>query len=437
MTSISSIDIAQAIERDSLQAMEYDRLYKVYARKSLPISNRAFADTKKINRKLINNFRGEIINQVVGYLFGHPLRYWLEQGEGMSDAKHTEASRVLQAWLRAVNSSDIDAETGKLAAICGTAWRLVHVTDEGHAGLELVPPWEIVEIDDAIIRHYYDRDENHIAVVYTNNTVATYDGGHSNAFVLTSEIPNVFGVIPLAEFPNNDERDGDFAGVESLIDAYDFALSDAQNELEEFRAAYMVFRGGDLPDNIRSGARELGAIVVPEDGDVSFLTKDINPNFIFEHQTILRENIYRFSGSVDMTDEAFSGSEQSGESRKWKLLALENKASIKARKFDSGLRSMFKILDAMWYALGVPIEADDIRWSYDRNIPIELTSEAQTTSTLKGLVSERTRLSLLSFVPDPHAELEAMEDDYLRYGGGLDDNNRGSTEYADDKVEVE
>lgn len=437
MTSISPIDIAQAIERDSLQAMEYDRLYKAYARKSLPISNRAFADTKKINRKLINNFRGEIINQVVGYLFGHPLRYWLEQPDDMGNAKHAEASAMLQAWLRAVNSSDIDAETGKLAAICGTAWRLVYVTDEGHAGLELVPPWEIVEIDDAIIRHYYDRDDNHIAVVYTNNTVATYDGGHSNAFVLTSEIPNVFGVIPLAEFPNNDERDGDFAGVESLIDAYDFALSDAQNELEEFRAAYMVFRGGDLPDNIRSGARELGAIVVPEDGNVSFLTKDINPNFIFEHQTILRENIYRFSGSVDMTDEAFSGSEQSGESRKWKLLALENKASIKARKFDSGLRSMFKILDAMWYALGVPIESDDIRWSYDRNIPIELTSEAQTTSTLKGLVSERTRLSLLSFVPDPDAELKAMEADYLHYGGGLDDNNRGSTEYADDKVEAE
>jgi SPP1 family phage portal protein len=110
-----------------------------------------------------------------------------------------------------------------------------------------------------------------------------------------------------------------------------------------------------------------------------------------------------------MTDQKFSGSDQSGEARKWKLLALENKAAIKERKFAKSLRQMFRVLATAWQVKGFTLSADNINFVFDRNIPLELSMEADTTNKLKGMVSERTRLSNLSIVNDVEREIEEMQ----------------------------
>lgn len=46
---------------------------------------------------------------------------------------------------------------------------------------------------------------------------------------------------------------------------------------------------------------------------------------------------------------------------------------------------------------------------FKRNVPLDMLYEAQTTAQLKGLVSEPTRLELLSFVDDVDYEQEMME----------------------------
>jgi SPP1 family phage portal protein len=110
-----------------------------------------------------------------------------------------------------------------------------------------------------------------------------------------------------------------------------------------------------------------------------------------------------------MSDESFSGSTMSGEARKWKLLGLESRAGTRERKFSAALREQFALLANIWALRGIAITADMISYQFDRNIPIELSSEAKTTLDLKGMVSEQTRLSLLSFVDDPKQEQADME----------------------------
>jgi hypothetical protein len=65
---------------------------------------------------------------------------------------------------------------------------------------------------------------------------------------------------------------------------------------------------------------------------------------------------------------------------------------------------------------------------FKRNIPVNYLDEAQTTTQLRGQISEKTRLSLLSFVDDVDHEVEEMqtEQDAMmeRYSEGLDDGNR-------------
>ncbi|CAM5244071.1 Phage portal protein OS=Lysinibacillus sphaericus OX=1421 GN=LS41612_10770 PE=4 SV=1 [Lysinibacillus sphaericus] len=60
-------------------------------------------------------------------------------------------------------------------------------------------------------------------------------------------------------------------------------------------------------------------------------------------------------------------------------------------------------------------------FEYKRNVPMDLLSEAQASQALKGLVSERTRLSKMSIVDDVDYELKEMEKDANVYGKDLED----------------
>ncbi|AMO33386.1 phage portal protein [Lysinibacillus sphaericus] len=72
-------------------------------------------------------------------------------------------------------------------------------------------------------------------------------------------------------------------------------------------------------------------------------------------------------------------------------------------------------------------------YEYKCNIPIDLLSEAQASQALKGLVSERTRLSKLSIVDDVDYELEEIQKDAQLYGNELESLNEDN----DDPKEVD
>jgi hypothetical protein len=59
----------------------------------------------------------------------------------------------------------------------------------------------------------------------------------------------------------------------------------------------------------------------------------------------------------------------------------------------------------------VPFDPNRVEFQFKRNFPLNLSDEAATTVQLKGMVSEETRLGLLSFVPNPETELKAMQKD--------------------------
>jgi hypothetical protein len=72
---------------------------------------------------------------------------------------------------------------------------------------------------------------------------------------------------------------------------------------------------------------------------------------------------------------------------------------------------MFKILGTKWQIEEVDFDPDMVEYQFKRNFPLNLLDEAQTTAALKGLVSEKTRLGLLSFVPDVDQEIKDMQAD--------------------------
>jgi SPP1 family phage portal protein len=327
--------------------------------------------------------------------------------------------------------ADLDAETSKRSKIMGNGFRLCYVDTAGNPSISNLFPWQVIYINEHYAFLYSQKPDGSYEVeLYDDTKVYWFTQVDATTFVEDSEnppTPHLFSYMPIVEFVNNDERIPEFRKVESLIDAYDRSLSDAQNEVEEFRQAYMAFMGVEITAETVALARATGAFGLPENSDAKFLTKDINDGFWEHHKQTLRENIYRFSATVDMSDEKFSGSAMTGEARKWKLLALENKAAIHERKFTKGLRRMFQVLASAWQAKGFSIQWESIRITFDRNVPVELSQEAETTGKLKGMVSEETRLSNLSIVNDVQREMDMMKDEEAVNLDAVGGNN-GSTQ---------
>lgn len=405
-----------------------EALYKSYSG-DVAIKQRKFDDVNKINSKLPNDYRGDIVDGITGYMFGEPISYVIDKTK-LSQSEYEKASERLINFHTKNNIEDLDSTTGELASICGHAARLLYIDKEGNEKVMSINPWEVIFVMNQTI------DEVQFAMIYyeveiiengerrKRTRVEWYDSINVTFFVSNdtgdydldlnekkNPLTHMFQYVPVVRFTNNNLLKGDFEKVEDLIDAYDRTLSDIQNEVEEFRIAYFAFYGVEPTPEIIKAARATGAFNFPEGTKGEFLTKDLNGavEFIKDHKKTLNENIYKFAKAVDMRDEQFSGSAMSGESRKWKLVALENRAKTKERKFVKGLREQFKVLCSAWEKKQINLNYEDIGFQFKRNLPVDLKYIAEILSTLNGQVSDETRLSLAPFIKNVEAEQKKIK----------------------------
>jgi len=396
----------------------------------------------KVNNRLNNAFDADIVDTKTGYMFGYPISYSI-------DDKQSPWQREIEKFLLRNNVEDVDSETGKMAAICGYAARLSYVDVDGKERIMNVDPWETIILSATdmtepqyALRYYtvYDwlnsaKISKRKAEFYDDTNVYFFESTGEQKLQYVGEQPHLFDYCPLFGIPNNKELMGDAEKVLKLIDAYDRTISDASNEIEQYRLAYLILKGLGADEETLAQVKKAGIFeLFDEKDDVKYLTKDINDALIEHHLDRIEKNIIRFAKSVNFTDEAFSGN-LSGVAMKFKIMALENKSITMERKMTAALRYQFKLLCSAWAKKGICSKDDYLKvwFSFKRNLPVNLLDEAQTTAQLRGQVSERTRLSLLSFVDDVDYELEEMkkeeEEMNLEPLGGEDDNeptgNRG------------
>lgn len=417
--------IKQAIELHRPSSTTTFGLYSRYDQEGLAIQSREMPDPKKPNNKLPHDYRGYIVNQAVGYLWGKPLAYQIDKLKYDENTLKTYNEALSLFNIRNA-IDDADSELGKLMSICGYAARLLYVDKEGEHGVVVIPPWEVVFIlssdGNRYGMRYYKVTVQEGTEQKERTRVEWYDGTNVSFFVENENgdyIPDpdeemkehTYDYVPLILFQNNDEEKGDFEKVEAIIDAYDKNRSDSVNEIETFANAYMGFKGVTVDKETIDTAKQTGAFEVPEDGDVFFITKNINDTFVENTRKNLNEDIHKFSASVDMADEKFSGSAQSGESRKWKLIDLENKAGTKARKFGKGLREQFKVLCSAWNKKGIQLDYLYIYWEFKRNLPIDLAYIGEYASKLKGVHSDRTLLEQIPYIEDIDYEIAIMKEE--------------------------
>ena len=412
--------LKELLDDFSFVSANLKKKYNQFKADELLIQSREFDDATKVNNKINDDYRGTIVLQSMGYVFGKPISYEIDK-KAYTDATFKALNLKLSEFNAMNNLADLDSETGKLQAICGKAYRLCYIDTEGFEKIININPWEIIALKNNksnieyafYIYNTFNVEGKEVTNVefYDNAKFVTYSNNGESDFVILEEKAHQFAYMPIIEFLNNSEEQGDCDKVENLIDSYDRIVSDSQNELEEFRLAYMKFTGCEIDEATKLQAKNTGAFSLPEGGDAGFITKKINDTFLENHKKTLNENIYKFSSSVDMSDETFSGASMSGESRKWKLLVLEFKAITKERKFNVGLREMFKVICSAWNTKGVPLNYLDLFFTFKRSIPVDLSYLGDVATKFKGIVSDRTIFSLLPFVEDVPYEMDTIAEE--------------------------
>ena len=420
-----------------------ERKYKAYTSEENEIDSRPKPNTKiiKVNNKLHAGLYNTIVDQAADHFTGIPVKWdydITEQrksliqktkdlflGNVSAKIKTPKEFDRLAELVKEMRFAMLDSDTARYQGACGVAFRLlepVETVGEWQLWACNVEPWraEKYENADIFIREKYDTHQKKFfeeMKVVTKKKILTYNRyvetnlmNAAETFKLTAETDNPLETFYLSEFKNNTNRYCDFEVAEELSDAFDRSLSDQQNEVEQFKLAYMAISGSRLDEKeARRMMEQLGIINLPDpQAKVGYVTKDINKDFNEYHLNQLKKLYYTVTKSIDFNDEVFK-SNSSGEARKWQIIALEAKTNTKEQYFKEGLKEVAETMAAfIKFNDKLEVDVSKIVFTFSRSLPTDIGYLAEALPKLAPYVSKRTIINQIPFVKDPDYEADMM-----------------------------
>lgn len=264
-----------------------------YYKGDQPILKRVKDIRPEICNKIVENRANEIVSFKVGYLMGEPVQY-VNRG---SNEEAGDAINLLNEYVYAENKASEDKKLADWFTICGTAYRMILPSDSGNAEDS---PFHIYTLDPRTTFVVYFSGLGHrplmgVRFVQMENLDVVYSVYTENAYfeILNDKIvkseARYYGGVPIIEYPANEARLGAFEIVLPLLDAINETASNRLDGVEQFIQALMKFKGVDVDADVVEQIRKLGGVKVPPDGDVEYLTQELNQT---QTQT-LKDDLYQ------------------------------------------------------------------------------------------------------------------------------------------------
>jgi SPP1 family phage portal protein len=226
--------------------------------------------------------------------------------------------------------------------------------------------------------------------------------------LLAGQEPHHFSQCPANIFTLPDEKSV-FDCIIGIQDAYNEVLSSEVDDFSAFCDAYLALCGVDADDDDIKAMKENRVMILPPNTTANYITKNANDTQVENILKRLHESAYRIAQCPDFSSDSFNGGVSSGISIRYKLTGMENRAgSIEAEMKKALQRRIELICGIAEIMLGEEVYRD-IQIEFKRNIPADINEIINMVNALKGSVSDKTLLSLLPFIDDADAELEAVK----------------------------
>lgn len=307
---------------------------------------------------------------------------------------------VKQKYTEFDNLNHFKSFLKKLMFSCtgwGNTYSLCYLDEKNRARIKQIPSWQgkvIYDNNGEPVKAYvyYDIDERrHIweyDSLYITEWIASKSGNSYQKLVEPKE--HGFIGIPLVEWANNDNKQGNAELAVGLMDAYDRLISDNITEAATFRAAYLLLKNmGLIDEKTKAEMQKSGVFVGGQDADARFITKDINPEFIKFIVQKTWSGIWIVASSVD-PEALASLSNATAFQISQMYRNMEEDCKDTEAEWKISLEYVDRLLKSYWTGLDVNSVSDysteNVNYDFKRNIPSDVMT------WLKDLLAAGARL---------------------------------------------
>lgn len=245
-----------------------------------PILRKKNLNRPEINNIIVVNFAQMITRTIVNYFIGTPIQY-TQSGYSEDFDRVREEVDTLNQLLDYEDSSQVDLEIAKYQSICGTAYRIIVTNDDPDLPFEdrcLHPSNTFVVYENDIsakpligVTYLPRLDDNGlengiIYQVFTDYGMYRFIGTDGK-IEFVDDLTNGFefvaydvGGIPLIEYPNNNDRIGDWELVLHLMDAISNLYSNRLDDIEQVVQALLVFINAEIDSKTYDELRACGIL---------------------------------------------------------------------------------------------------------------------------------------------------------------------------------
>ena len=390
----------------------FQKLYDAYTSKH-DILNQPKKAAYKPDNKIVVNFPKYIVDTMNGFFLGNPIKI-IAEDEAVSD--------FVEYIDRYNDQDDNNAELSKICSVFGRGFEMYYTDEKAELCITYLNPMEAFMIyDDSIVerplffvRRYTDHNNEEWGSISNDYGVRNFKISGGLKWLEDDWIPHYFDGVPATEFIENEERQGIFEPVMSIVNAYNKAVSEKANDVDYFADAYLKVLGVSLDEEDTKNIRSNRIINFEGDYDASkviveFMGKPEGDTTQENLLNRLERLIFQISMVANISDENFGGS--SGIALKYKLQAMSNLEKTKERKFTSGMLRRYRLLFSH-PASKVPADAwVQLEYRFTPNIPANLLEEAQIAAQMEGITSQETQLKVLSIVDNVQDEIDKMEEE--------------------------
>ena len=307
------------------------------------------------NARLPHGFPKYIAHLSAGYLLGENVQY--------KSHEQPEEAKAFSDLILRMGDDALDMDLALQQSIYGRGVSLCWLRDDMHISA-LDPRHAFVAYDDTaekrpLLGILLTGEE---ATVYTERDVLRFRlGPEGQVGIPLSHQPHGLSGMPMVEYLNNAEGQGDFEDILPLVDAYDLLASDRLNDRGQFADAMLVLTGvmglgtQEAPDSPLDAAqllRQERTLSLPDsDAKAEWLVKNPIEQDIDVLRRALADDIHKFSLTPDLDDDRFAGN-LSGIAIRYKLFCLDQKTRIKEQWFVKGLRQRARLICAHMQARG-------------------------------------------------------------------------------------
>ena len=367
-------------------------------------------DPGKPDNRLVCNFCRSITDSTVGYFMGIPVSYDATDEETLAEALRV-SGRSDEPFLNSAIARDL--------SVYGSASEIIWCADDGGIRVSALSPENTFpvfsdDVDRSLIAavRFYMKSDGKLSVHCIDDDAVYEFEETSGGLAPVSETEHYFGAVPLNFYSNNRDGTGDFEPVLTLVDAYNRLQSESVNDFELFADSYLAISGmGGTNAEDLEAIRRNRVLLLDDGGDAKWLTKSVNDSYIENLKTRIARDIYRFSGTVDISELTGSGDVISGVAMKYRLINFENRVSVTEQHFRRGLMRRWRLIGNLYGTWGRHFDWMSLKANFTRNLPGNYEAAAELASKLDGIISKKTLLGLLPFVENIADECERITDE--------------------------